>query len=85
MPGPTCNQLSAAIRSSNGDRYGIGERLPIVCDRARRILIDGERERESDRQEDLDSKEEIDGWNWTDPEVEVFIDQGRTKFGFVDG
>lgn len=43
------------------------------------------RERESDRQEDLDSKEEIDGWNWTDPEVEVFIDQGRTKFGFVDG
>lgn len=46
MPGPTCNQLSAAIRSSNGDRYGIGERLPIVCDRARRILIDGERERE---------------------------------------
>lgn len=44
-----------------------------------------ERERESDRQEDLDSKEEIDGWNWTDPEVEVFIDQGRTKFGFVDG
>lgn len=34
-PSPTCNQLSAAIRSSNGDRYGIGERLPIVCDRAR--------------------------------------------------
>lgn len=48
-PGPTCNQLSAAIRSSNGDRYGIGERLPIVCDRVRRILIGREREREKER------------------------------------
>lgn len=88
-----CNQLSAAIRSSNGDSYGIGERLRIVCDRARRILIGGQRGGEREREErasrlspeieiDTDSK---DGWNWTDPEVEVFIDQGRAKLGFVDG
>ena len=85
-PSPTCNQLSAAIRSSNGDRYGIGERLPIVCDRAR-PHINRWRERESDRYEtrgsffdprekELDWKEDIDGWNWTDPEAEVF---NRTK------
>lgn len=51
-----------------------------------RILIGGERERAIDtkrvdrplipREKDLDWKEDIDGWNWTDPEAEVF---NRTK------
>lgn len=95
-PGPTCNQLSAAIRSSNGDRYGIGERLPIVCDRVRRILIGGERERERrsdrynaprrssfDREKDLDS-ESMDGIGPI-PRSKFSSSQGRAKFGFVGG
>lgn len=98
-PGPTCNQLSAAIRSSNGDRYGIGERLPIVCDRVRRILIGGERERE--REGAIDTTRRVDRplierRTWTRrrtsmdgigpiPRSKFSSSQGRAKFGFVDG
>lgn len=94
--GPTCNQLSAAIRSSNGDRYGIGERLPIVCDRAR-PHINRWRERKSDRYETRGSSFDPSreglglegGHRWMELDRSrgrsFQSNQGRTKFGFVDG